>query len=85
MKLGDIRKLTAGLPDETELEIRDENTEEVYEIHEIMTMAFANCHTEAYDDTTEFWLQFTTNIELQSGLYSARKQEINNPELLEGE
>lgn len=69
MILGDLRKLTAGLPDETELEIRDENTEETYEIHEIKATAFPDCHTENFDGTTGFWLQFTTNIELQSETY----------------
>lgn len=70
MKLGDIRKLTAGLPDETELEIRDENTEETYAIHEIKAMGFEDCHTKDFDGETGFWLQFTTNIELQSGTYA---------------
>lgn len=72
MTLGDIRKITAGLPDKTELKIRDENTEEIYAIHEIGTKAYENCHTEAFDSTTGFWLQFTTNIGLQTGIYSAK-------------
>lgn len=64
MVLGDLRRLTAGLPDETELEIRDENTEETYAIHEIKAMAFGDCHTDNFNGTTGFWLQFTTNVEL---------------------
>lgn len=75
MILGDLRKLTAGLPDETELEIRDENTEETYAIHEIKAMAFSDCHAENFNGKTGFWLQFTTNVELQSGTYVREETE----------
>lgn len=70
MTLGDIRKLIAGLPDETEVEIRDEATEETYAVHEAKAMAFESCHTNNYDGCTGFWLQLTTNIELQTDAYS---------------
>lgn len=69
MKLGDLRKMTAGLPDETELEIHDENTEEVYAVHEMHAMAFENCRTETFDGTTGFLLRLTTNIGLQTSSY----------------
>lgn len=77
MTLGDMRKLIAGLPNETELEIRDENTEETYAIHEIKAMAFPDCHTENFEGKTGFWLQFTTNIELQSATYISEEREEN--------
>lgn len=70
MILGDIRKMTAGLPDETKLEIRDESTDETYAICEIKSMAFEDCYTKNFGEETIFWLQFTTNIELQSEQYS---------------
>ena len=49
MKLGDLRKMTVGLPDETELEIHDENTGEVYTVHEMQAIAFEDCHTKDFD------------------------------------
>ena len=69
MKLGDLRKMTAGLPDETELEICDENTGEVYAIHEMQAMAFEDCHTKDFDGETGFWLRLTTNVGLQTENY----------------
>jgi hypothetical protein len=70
MTVGDLRKIMAGLDDDTELEIRDEATEETYGIHEMNAMALSGCHTEKYNGKTGYWLQFTTNIELQTECYS---------------
>lgn len=67
--VGELRKIMAGLDDNAELEIRDEATEETYAIHEIKAMAFPDCHTEKFNGETGFWLQFTTNIQGQTGCY----------------
>lgn len=70
MKLGDLRKITAGLPDETELEIRDEQTEELYGVNELESIAFPDDFGEK---KTSFWLRLTTNVKLQSDAYCFRK------------
>lgn len=66
MTVGDLRKIIAGLDDDTELEVKDEATEETYDIYVIEAMAYSasSCNRKRNR------LQFVTNIELQTGCYS---------------
>lgn len=68
--LGEFRKLTSSLSEETEIEIMDENTGEVYEIHEITTSVRVNHSVDNSDRISVFGVRLTTNIGLQSDSYT---------------
>lgn len=66
MTVGNLRKIIAGLDDDTELEIKDEATEEAYDIYVIEAIAYSTLSRNGEGER----LQFVTNIELQTGCYS---------------
>lgn len=66
MTIGDLRKIIAGLDDDTEIEIKDEATEETYDIYEIGAIAYSVFSRNGEGNR----LQVVTNIELQTGHYS---------------
>lgn len=70
MTIGDLRKIIAGLDDDTELEIKDEATEETYGVHEMNVIAFERSTGKIPKEETKYWMQLITNIELQTERYS---------------
>lgn len=72
MTVGDLRKIIAGLDNDTELEIKDEATEETYDIYEVDAIAYSDsAHNGVLRKRSR--LQFVTNVELQTGRYSMDK------------
>ncbi len=70
MTIGDLRKIIAGLDDDTELEIEDEVTEETYGVHKMNVIAL-ECRTgKIPKEETKYWMRLITNIELQTECYS---------------
>lgn len=65
MLVKDLRKIMAGLEDDTELEIRDEVTEETYAIHKLQAVVCEGASIE----TSECKLIFTINIQEQTASY----------------
>lgn len=70
MTIGDLRKIIAGLDDDTEIKIKDEATEETYGVHKMNVIAFERSAGRIPKEETKYWMQLITNIELQTECYS---------------